>query len=295
MPERDVSDLPPIRASRTPIFPICRSLPLLLGTLSMRTPLGRPSARRPDRSRSRPAPAPRRPRGPWKNGPIPVIGLIGGMGAGKSRVAAILSETGAQVLDADVVGHALLDQTPSRDEVVEHFGPEVLERDGSGIPVEPQKINRAILGKIVFTDTASRKALEAILHPRMLQTFEKAISRAVRRSQSKAIVLDAAVLLEAKWHTLCDVIVFVDAPADVRLARLEASRGWTAETLAAREAAQHPLNDKQKRADFVVENNADDAALIAKVNSLWDKLARRPAAKPPAKRGDSNPAPNLPS
>lgn len=206
-------------------------------------------------------------------------------------MASLLAEKGAQVLDADLVGHALLDQTPSRDEVVERFGPEVVLRDSSGIPVEPAKIDRAILGRIVFADPVARKALEAILHPRMRVTFEKAIARASRRNQVKAVILDAAVLLEARWHTLCDVIVFVDTPAEIRLARLEATRGWSAEVLAAREAAQFALGEKQKRADFVIDNRDDEAALPPKVNALWDKLSRRLPPKPKTPEPGSSSAP----
>ena len=71
-----------------------------------------------------------RPRGPWKHGAIPVIGLIGGIGGGKSRVAAVLAEEGSFVIDADSVGHALLDQRPVRDLVVARFGPQILAPSG---------------------------------------------------------------------------------------------------------------------------------------------------------------------
>ena len=245
----------------------------------MRTPLGRPFTRRPDRSRPRPSPPPKRPRGPWKSGPIPVIGLVGGIGSGKSRVAAFLADKGAQVLDADAVGHALLDQPPTRDPVVERFGGLILDRSGS--PDSPPQIDRKKLAAIVFSDDVALRALEALLHPRMRQTFEKAISRAARKQQCAAVVLDAAVLFEAKWHDLCDVIVFVDAPAEVRLARVAASRGWTAEDLAARERAQIPLDTQRARTEFVIENGGDEASLATAVDALWDKLVRRPKNEPP--------------
>ena len=82
-------------------------------------------------------------------------------------------------------------------------------------------------GTIVFGQPGALRRLEAILHPRMCRTFERAIARTVRRGQARAVVLDAAILLEAGWNTLCDRIVFVDAPRDQRLARLSAARGWT--------------------------------------------------------------------
>lgn len=189
----------------------------------------------------------------------------------------MLAERGAQVLDADAIGHVLLDQNPARDQVIARFGTDVIQRDS---PPESPTIDRKLLGAIVFSEEASRKALEAILHPRMRQTFEKAIGRAARRRQVPLVVLDAAVLYEARWHELCDVVVFVDVPDEVRLARVRETRGWSAETLAAREAAQMPLDAKRSRVDFVIENAGDEAALEAAVHSLWDKLTRRPPREP---------------
>ncbi|MDB5349410.1 MAG: dephospho-CoA kinase [Planctomycetota bacterium] len=207
-----------------------------------------------------------------------------------------MAEKGAQVLEADAVGHALLDQPPTREPLIERFGEQIL--DFSGLPEKPPTIDRRKLAAIVFSDDAALKALEGLLHPRMRQTFEKAISRAARKRQATAVVLDAAVLFEAKWHDLCDVIVFVDAPADVRLARLVASRDWTAENLATRERVQMSLDTKRGRADFVLENHDDDAALSAAVDSLWDKLVRRPKTDPPRPsrlpRIEPDPAPDKP-
>src|SRR4051812_43190360 len=88
------------------------------------------------------------PKGPWKHGAIPVVGLIGEIGCGKSRVAAMLAGRGAQVLDADAIGHALLDQRPVRERVIARFGAEIL-----GPPEEPDRpprIDRGALGAIVF-------------------------------------------------------------------------------------------------------------------------------------------------
>ena len=247
----------------------------------MRTPLGRPSTRRPDRSRPRPSPSPQKPRGPWKAGAVPVIGLVGGIGAGKSRVAAMMAEKGAHVLDADAIGHVLLDQPPTRDEVIEKFTEQVIDTSQSG---GPPVIDRKKLGAIVFADVTSRKVLEAILHPRMRQTFEKAISRTARKKLESAVILDAAVLFEARWNELCDVVVFVDAPLEVRQARVQASRGWTPETHADREAAQMSLDQKRSKCDFVLANTGDEATLTAAVAALWEKLTRRPKVDPSVHR-----------
>lgn len=234
----------------------------------------------------------RRVSGTWKHGPIPVIGLVGGIGAGKSAVAEALARRGAFVLDADRVGHALLDQRPARDRIVRRFGPEILipasdpdpaieGKDEDGHAREPQRparpaIDRGALGAIVFSDTSARRDLEAILHPRMRATFERAIDRTIRRGGYRAIVLDAAVLFEARWDDLCDLVLFIDAPTGQRLARVQAHRGWSAADLAAREAAQLPLDVKQKQADVVLSNDSTPEALDERVGELW---ARRLSAK----------------
>jgi len=195
-----------------------------------------------------------------------VIGVIGAIGAGKSRVAALLACWGAFVIDADAVGHALLDQRPVREQVVAQFGSAIL--DPSSAPDEPPQIDRRALGAIVFSKPEALRQLEAILHPRMRRTFERAIARTVRRGRARAVVLDAAILLEAGWHTLCDRIVLVDAPREQRLARLAAARGWSEQTLAGREAAQWPLERKRAQADAVVVNDSGTLPLEEHVRRL---------------------------
>lgn len=256
----------------------------------------------PSRSRRRPGrPRPqRRPAGPWKHGPIPVLGVVGGIGSGKSAASACLAELGAFVVNADAVGHALLEQRPVREAVVARFGTRVLaaaESEG-----EEPKVDRRVLGGIVFADRKALTDLEAILHPWMRRTFERVIAREGRRGRSAAVVLDAAVLYEAGWDALCDKVVFVDAPRELRLERVSASRGWGDEVLRSREAAQWPAEDKKGRADAVVANAGDLDALRADVARVWESLRRpwgagpRPAGRRPSGRpkGDGPPTPRTP-
>src|SRR5262249_14571831 len=118
-----------------------------------------PKAKGPAQHRRQAGPTARPRRGPWKRAQLPVIGLTGTIGAGKSRVATELAGLGAFVLDADQVGHALLDQRPARAEVVARFGPSVLDSD------QPDRVDRAALGRIVFADPQALRDLEAIVHP----------------------------------------------------------------------------------------------------------------------------------
>jgi dephospho-CoA kinase len=239
-------------------------------------------------TRENPGPR-RRPSGPWRNGQIPVIGVIGGIGAGKSLASAAFARLGAFVLDADSIGHVLLEQSPSRDRVLERFGEDILEPFGEfGVR---RSIDRRALGAIVFSRPEALRDLEAILHPAMRKTFEKAIGRECRKGVVPAIVLDAAILYEAGWDTLCDTVVFVDASPETRLARLEATRGWTLEGLAAREKVQGPLEEKRRQADQILSNDGTPEEFQAAVESLWKQLVRRqrgsgrPEREPAASKG----------
>jgi dephospho-CoA kinase len=220
------------------------------------------------RTRAYPRNRPSRPKGPWKNGEIPVIGIIGEIGGGKSRVAAIMAERGALVLDADAVGHALLTQRPVREEVVARFGTAILAP--STDPEGPSLIDRRALGAIVFAQPALLGDLETILHPRMRGTFERAIARSQRQGKVSAVVLDAAILFEAGWDSLCDLVLYVDAPRRQRLARLVETRGWTEEMLSARERAQSSAEVKRRQADAVIVNDAGLDRLTAEVNRFWE-------------------------
>jgi dephospho-CoA kinase len=193
---------------------------------------------------------------------LPVLGLVGGIGAGKSTVAAELARRGWHVLDADKIGHALLDQKPAREAVVAHFGPSILVTENG------ERIDRKALAQVVFADHEARRALERVLHPRMRATFEKAIERVIRRHGARGVVLDAAILFEAGWDELCDLVAFVDAPQALRVERLRRSRGWTGETLAAREKAQLPLKTKRARSDVVVDNGGAEEDVAGEVDRL---------------------------
>ena len=211
--------------------------------------------------------------GPWKHGNIPVIGLIGGIGAGKSQVAARMAEIGGFVIDADTVGHSLLNQRPVRDQVLSQFGSAILAPEVEG---EPQMIDRRALASIVFESTEARKTLESLMHPAMRRTFEKAISRTQRRGGVKAVILDAAILFEAEWDDLCDRFVFVDSPRELRLARVMETRGWNEETFASREATQIAIDRKRAVADMVVVNDGDLVALRSAIGGCWNDLLRAP-------------------
>lgn len=196
----------------------------------------------------------------WKHGSVPVLGLTGAVGGGKSAAADRLRERGAVVIDADAVGHEVLRRPEIARKLADRFGSEILAAD--------QTVDRRALGRIVFADPTARRDLEAVVHPPMFEEFQRSVAEAERRDEGSMIVLDAAILLESGWDRACDLVVFVDAPKEVRLDRVRRSRGWSAEELDAREAAQWPVDRKKARADRVLVNDQDLAKLTSSVDRL---------------------------
>jgi dephospho-CoA kinase len=188
---------------------------------------------------------------------IPVVGLIGGVGSGKSSVAQRWQAIRpVAVIDADQLGHQVLHLPTVKERIRQRFGPTVFDSQGD--------IIRSTLGRLVFGASAhqARQGLEAIVHPEIRTFLEREIRELRRQANVEAILLDAAVLLEAGWNELCDVVVFIDTPEADRIARVKAGRGWSAAKLAKREASQWPLPRKRAAADAVIDNSnsVDDAA-----------------------------------
>ncbi|MGZ3468804.1 MAG: dephospho-CoA kinase [Isosphaeraceae bacterium] len=204
----------------------------------------------------------------WKHGAVPVIGLTGAIGSGKSQAAALLGKRGAVVIDADRVGHEVLEHPEVRRQVIERFGALVVAH-GPDATASLGAIDRRALGSIVFASRPALDDLEAIVHPPMRQQFEAIIDHESVRGCSPAVVLDAAILLEAGWDNLCDLVVFVDASQPVRLHRVARDRGWTAEVLHAREAAQWPRERKLSRAEIVIHNDSSLEILDQNVDRLF--------------------------
>jgi dephospho-CoA kinase len=198
----------------------------------------------------------------------PVIGLIGGIGSGKSRVSELLAQRGARVLSGDRTGHEALRQPEVKAGVVERWGPGVL--DGRG------EVDRRGLAARVFADPAERRALEAIVWPWIGRRLREEVEAARADPAVKLILLDAAVLLEAGWDGVCDRLIYVDAPRDVRLRRLAEQRGWSAKEVAAREQAQLPLTEKARRADAVLDNSGTPEALARQVDDLLQRWGVAP-------------------
>jgi dephospho-CoA kinase len=190
----------------------------------------------------------------------PVVGLIGGMGSGKSRIAQLFEARGAAVVSGDVLGHEALRQPEIKTRVVERWGPTVLNGEG--------EVDRRRVAAIVFADAGERKALEALVFPRIKVRMEEEVAAARAREDVSLVLVDAAIMVEAGWYKICDTLVFVHTPRDVRLERLARQRGWSPKEVDAREAAQMPLTEKMSRADYVLDNSGPPEDAVRQVDDL---------------------------
>jgi dephospho-CoA kinase len=195
---------------------------------------------------------------PFK-GPKPVIGILGGIGAGKSRVAQAFAALGCGVIDADKLAREALATRAAALEVAGWWGPGVIGADG--LP------DRKAIAARVFNQPAELEKLEGLLHPMVFRARDEMVKEMNADPKIVAIVEDCPLLLEKKLNGACDVLVFVDASLETRTARVIKSRGWSHEELVRRELRQMPLDIKRKRADYVIlnEEDSDCAAQASRV------------------------------
>src|SRR3954468_6108013 len=191
----------------------------------------------------------------------PVLGLVGGIGAGKSTVANALARHGGRIVAGDPLGHEALEQPDILARVAEIWR----ER---GILTPAGQVDRKKFGRIVFPSPVERSRLEHLVHPYIEQRIREEIDKAVADPAVKFVVLDAAVMLEAGWDGVCDKLIYVDAPRPVRLERVQRQRKWTDQDLANREAVQMPADKKRERADVVIDNGGSPEATTAQVDDL---------------------------
>jgi dephospho-CoA kinase len=193
-----------------------------------------------------------------------VIGLTGNLGTGKTEVAQRLAELGAIVINADELGHELLQpNTRTYREVVAAFGKSILRQSG--------KIDRQKLGQLVFADPAALNKLNRIMHPRIYEIVRQKIEEH-RQAGARVVVLEAALLIEASWKPLLDQVWVTTAPEATITERLKQSRGLSQEQVLARLKAQMPQKEKMKQADVVINTDCPIDQLRASITELWNKL-----------------------
>ncbi|MCH2133965.1 MAG: dephospho-CoA kinase [Phycisphaerales bacterium] len=193
---------------------------------------------------------------------IPVIGLTGGIGSGKSLVASVLARRGCVVADADTLAKQALDEPGVLETLRSRWGDSIVGDDG--------RADRQAIAGIIFQDDQQRAWLESILHP--LVEDQRAAMFAAAPPETPALVIDAPLLLEAGLAERCDSILFVEAAEEARLERVQRDRSWDAAELARREAAQFPLDEKRSMAHHVLQNDGDVEDLARSVEDYLDTL-----------------------
>ncbi|MDG1896984.1 MAG: dephospho-CoA kinase [Fuerstiella sp.] len=196
----------------------------------------------------------------------PIIGILGGIGSGKSSVVRHVSDLNLLIIDADKIGHDLLLSSDIKAQIRTSFGAAVFDDRGA--------VDRSGLAEIVFGSSSEQhealKQLEQILHPairREIQTQIGTVSRDV-----DAVILDAALLLEAGWDAECNWLIFVETPVEIREQRVIRNRGWSAEELARREATQLMISAKRDQADFIVDNSGSMGDAAAGMSQILTSL-----------------------
>ncbi|MQF70256.1 dephospho-CoA kinase [SAR202 cluster bacterium AD-804-J14_MRT_500m] len=192
-----------------------------------------------------------------------VIGLTGGIGTGKTQVSKILAHMGAQIINADQLGHeSYRAGTDGWQQIVDTFGKGIVKSDG--------EIDRRALGDRVFPDPIARAQLEAIVHPKIAGLAKKRINE-LRRENAGTIVFEAAILIEAGWDSLVDEIWVTHATEGIVIARLRKSKGLSETGARDRITAQIPVQDRIKQGQVIIDNSGTLEGLQKTVEVIWNE------------------------
>lgn len=196
------------------------------------------------------------------------VGLTGGIACGKTYVTEQLRSLGCEVLDADQTARAVVEPgQPAYQEIVEEFGHEILQTDGT--------IDRAKLGAIVFADAPRRARLNAIVHPRVHEAQARWMAEVTERNPAAIAVVDAALMIESGGYQQVDKLVVVYCAPEIQLARLMTRNNLSLEEAARRIAAQMPSNEKLKYADYSIDTSDGFAPTDRQVIALYTELQKQ--------------------
>jgi dephospho-CoA kinase len=195
---------------------------------------------------------------------VKLVGLTGGVGSGKSTVAEMMRELGAEVVDADQATHAVYEPgSPGFDAVVREFG------EGY---VDGGHIDRSRLGELVFRDADARRRLNSIVHPLVRDWMAQRTAEAAERG-AEVVVQDVPLLFENGLERLFSTVVLVYVPEEVQIERLVSGRGFTLERARSMIAAQMPIENKRGLAHHVINNSGTREETLAQVKAIWKQLA----------------------
>lgn len=196
------------------------------------------------------------------------IGLTGGIACGKSTVGAMLVQLGAALVDADQVAReVVLPGEPALGKIAAAFGSEVLHADGS--------LNRGALGNIVFQNPGKRRELESIVHPAIRERMKEQIQQHEEQSPGIPVIADVPLLYETGQDKQYEQVIVVYIPRELQLKRLmERNPDLTKDQALGRIEAQLDIEEKRRRASWVIDNSGDIEATRLQVEALWGRIVR---------------------
>ena len=199
------------------------------------------------------------------------VALTGNVGSGKSAASQMLEEWGATVVDTDVLAREVVKPgSPALAQIREIWGDQVIDEDGG--------LDRAAMRHVAFADPGARRDLELILHPAILERAHQMMDEAEAEGADIFIVV-VPLLYESGSESDADLVVLIDTPLEQRIARMVASRDLDEEEARRIAAAQMPAEEKRKRADLIIENDADLATLNGRVEQAWKEIQKRAGKK----------------
>lgn len=192
-----------------------------------------------------------------------IIGLTGNIASGKSKISEYLKTKGYKIIDADLIGRTILEEEYVKNKLVRIFGTEILNEDRS--------INRKKLGSIVFSSKKNLEKLNRITLPILTKKVKKKINKH-KRKKVKIVILDAAILIEAKWNRMVDEVWVVYTHPDIQLERLIKRENYTVDEAKSRIFAQMDINTKLKYADVVINNSFDWEKTKSQIDEEIERL-----------------------
>ncbi|MBN2591740.1 MAG: dephospho-CoA kinase [Sedimentisphaerales bacterium] len=193
----------------------------------------------------------------------PIIGIMGGIGSGKSTVAAEFAKLGCKIIDADKIAHDLLEENDIREQVIALFSNDIIDSQG--------KIDRKKTAEIVFNNSELLFKLNNIIHPGVLQKTEELIEQYNKDNLCKAIILDMPLLVEVGWDKRCDKLIFVDCDEKTRENRKK-NKFFEKNHIKNRENFQISLDKKKDIADNTVNNNSDFSTLVRQIAEIFSYI-----------------------
>ena len=192
---------------------------------------------------------------------IKVIGIAGGIASGKSTIAEMLESLGADIINADKICHRLINTKDIACKITKRWGDHMLDDHG--------KVKRHMLAEIVFSEREEVSALNSIIHPKAIKEIKSRVAKLQVEAATKAIVIDAALVVESNLIDICDIMLFVDTKKNTCKTRVQNSRKWPLDEITKREKFQGLLQQKREIADVVINNNHSKEDTLYQVKDFW--------------------------